>query len=87
MIYFLCPREGGKFIRIERKHSMKPTKLIAMFEGYNFIAVFKCGMVYDSYLKPHAKTNWRHCISGGRRAGKKRYAELLTLDLPTEVIS
>ena len=96
MIYFIAPYEGARFIRIERKGSMRPKDVVRMLlwqhasmDRPKFAAVFRCGMIYDCfYDKQQAgvKTNWRHCLSGGRKKGKERYKELLSLDLPTEYI-
>ena len=84
MIYFIAPHEGALFIRIERKGSMRPKDIVKMLEGHNYAAVFKCGMIYDNFLP--FKSKWRHCLSGGRKGGKKRYKELLGLNLFTEFV-
>ncbi len=86
MIYFLALREGGGFIRIVRKKSIRPTKLCRMLKGEKFIAVFKNGMIHDSFIKPYVNTTWRHPIYGGRREGKAYYKRLMKTKLPTEYI-
>lgn len=84
MIYFLTFTEGGKFLRIERKISMRPKDRALVFEGEKCVAVFKCGIIYDSFASKYIKSRWRHKLLGGRRAGKKLYKTLLKLNLPHE---
>jgi hypothetical protein len=86
MIYFLALREGGEFIRIERKDQKRPKDIVKMLSGEKFAAIFKCGMIYDNFF-PSKYKKWRHCLCGGRRFGRQRYNELLNMDLPTEYIS
>lgn len=88
MIYFLAPGEGQRFIRIVRKGSMRPKEVIKLFrEGEDGpILVFKCGMIYDPYIKRYCGTVWRHKVYGGRKLGKALYKELMQLKLCTEYV-
>ena len=86
MIYFLCLREGGNFIMINRPN-IRPKNLIKYFikKRFECIAVFKNGIIYDGFLFP-CLTPLRHKLYGGRRMGKQYYKDLSKLNLPEEEI-
>ena len=80
-------KEGGRLHRIQLPWSAKPREIVlreteAML-GDPFVLIFKCGMIWDGFIRRddpnRVRTNWRHCLTGGRRAGKKRYNQLLEI--------
>ena len=75
MIYFLTPVEGGEFIKINRKRSIRPKILIKNFikQKLECVVVFKNGMVYDGFLLKWGYNPLRHKTLGGRRGGKQYY--------------
>ena len=79
MICFISFKEGGKF----RRHysRLSPKKLLEEVLALHFklIIVFKTGKIWDGFLpqKRGIRTHWRHCITGGRREGKKYYKYLM----------
>ena len=75
MNFFVSPEEGGLFVKIYRPKHLRPKILISMFKKHKVVLLFKSGIVYDPFCK---KRPYRE----ERRWGKKRYKELMGLELP-----
>jgi len=88
MIYFLTPLEGGRFIRIDRKRSIRPKVLVKKFRRQKLkcIVVFRNGMIYDGFLTKICRTDLRHCVLEGKGRGKEYYKQLVEVNMPTEYI-
>ena len=84
MIYFLCPIEGGDFIRIESSDKSSDEVIERMRKVEPCIIVFDDGTIYDAFLRPHLGIDIR--ALRGDPIGITYYKQLMKLKIPIEVM-